>query len=213
MSPCQARDRSSGRSDRASGRITAGVLAGAAIGFANGAIYTGLKVPSFLVTLGTMSVCAGVAGHLSGGSAIVYSSTALPEFVNSKSLLGIPNVIFIVLAVAALLTAVSFRTKFGRYLYAIGGGEPVAVLSGINLRRYKILAFVLGGALCGLGGVILTGQVQAGSPSAGDALLLDSIAAVVMGGTASREDWGEHIGRFWASSSSPCCRTVWTSPA
>ncbi|PBC57076.1 ABC transporter permease [Rhodococcus sp. ACPA1] len=166
------------------GAITAGVLAGAAIGFANGAIYTGLKVPSFLVTLGTMSVCAGVAGHLSGGSAIVYSSTALPEFVNSKSLLGIPNVIFIVLAVAALLTAVSFRTKFGRYLYAIGGGEPVAVLSGINLRRYKILAFVLGGALCGLGGVILTGQVQAGSPSAGDALLLDSIAAVVMGGTA-----------------------------
>lgn len=164
--------------------IVLGVAAGAIIGLINGSIYTMLKVPSFLVTLGTMSVCAGVAGHISGGSAVVYQSSALPALVNSKSIFGIPNVIFIVLAVAALLTLVCFRTRFGRYLYAIGGGEPVAVLSGINLRKYKILAFVLGGALCGLGGVILTGQVQAGSPSAGDTLLLDSIAAVVMGGTA-----------------------------
>ena len=103
---------------------------------------------------------------------------------NNTTLLGIPNVVLIAAVVTAILTFVVFRTKFGRYLYAIGGGEPVAALSGIPIRRFKVLAFVVAGALCGLSGALITGQVGAGTPDVGSSYLLDSIAAVVMGGTA-----------------------------
>ncbi|WP_432855101.1 ABC transporter permease [Amycolatopsis sp. CA-161197] len=166
------------------GGLLAGIAVGAVIGLFNGSVYTVFRVPSFLVTLGSLSICGGIADHLSKGSAVLFSETGLTGLVNAGPVLGIPNIVLIVLVVTGVLTFTAFRTSFGRYLFAIGGGEPVAALSGLNVRGYKIAAFVLAGALCGLGGVLITGQVQAGSPGAGDAMLLDSIAAVVMGGTA-----------------------------
>jgi ribose transport system permease protein len=161
-----------------------GVAAGALVGLINGALVTMLRVPSFLVTLGVLSILSGVSNQISQGQSILFENKSLLTLVNNSVLLGVPNIIWFALAAAAILSIVSFKTKLGRYLYALGGGEVVAAHAGVPVALYKILAFVLSGAICGFSGVMLTGQVGAGTPTAGSGLLLDAIAAVVMGGTA-----------------------------
>jgi ribose transport system permease protein len=161
-----------------------GIGAGALVGLINGTLVTMLRVPSFLVTLGVLSILSGVSNQISQGQSILFENNALLALVNNSIVLGVPNVIWFALAATAILSIVAFRTKLGRYLYALGGGEVVASHAGVPVTLYKILAFVLSGAICGLSGVMLTGQVGAGTPTAGSGLLLDAIAAVVMGGTA-----------------------------
>lgn len=163
--------------------ILAAIGFGGLVGFVNGALIIGLRIPSFLATLGTLSVLAGVANHIADGAPVLFASRGLPDLANG-SILGVPNVVLLAAATVAGLTGVVFRTRFGRYLFAIGGGEPVAAISGVPISRYKVAAFVLAGLLCGAAGVVVTGQVSAGTPDVGSDLLLDSIAAVVMGGTA-----------------------------
>ena len=161
-----------------------GIAAGAFVGLANGLLVTMLRVPSFLVTLGMLSILSGVTNQISQGQSILFANTLLPSLVNNAPVFGVPNVIWFGLGAAAILTIVAFKTKLGRYLYALGGGEVVAAHAGVPVTLYKVLAFVLSGAICGFSGVMLTGQVGAGTPTAGSGLLLNSIAAVVMGGTA-----------------------------
>ena len=161
-----------------------GVAAGALVSLANGLLVTMLRVPSFLVTLGMLSILSGVTNQISQGQSILFANTLLPSLVNNAPILGVPNVIWFGLGATAILTIVAFKTKLGRYLYALGGGEIVAAHAGVPVTLYKVLAFVLSGAICGFSGVMLTGQVGAGTPTAGSGLLLNSIAAVVMGGTA-----------------------------
>ena len=161
-----------------------GIGAGALVGLINGTLVTMLRVPSFLVTLGVLSILSGVSNQISQGQSILFANNALLALVNNSIVLGIPDVIWFALLATAVLSIVAFRTKLGRYLYALGGGEVVASHAGVPVTLYKILAFVLSGAICGLSGVMLTGQVGAGTPTAGGGLLLDAIAAVVMGGTA-----------------------------
>ncbi|WP_226552636.1 MULTISPECIES: ABC transporter permease [Celeribacter] len=164
--------------------ICIAIATGAVVGAVNGGLLVYLKVPSFLATLGMMSVLAGLAGHVSGGIAIIYQDWGYTDLINGSFIMGVPNVAAIALLTALLLTFVALRTKFGRYLYAIGGGEVVASNSGVPINRFKIKAFVVCGALCGLAGALLAGQVGAGTPAAGSSILLNSIAAIVMGGTA-----------------------------
>lgn len=164
--------------------IAAGIGAGIAVGLVNGLTLIALKVPSFLVTLGMLSVLSGIANMICGGSSIMFMDQSLSEFVNSELVPGLPNIILIALLTAAVLSFVAFKTVLGRYLYAIGGGEVVAANTGVPVNRYKVFAFMLSGGLCGLAGVLLTAQVGAGTPAAGANMLLDSIAAIVMGGTA-----------------------------
>jgi ribose transport system permease protein len=164
--------------------ILIAIAVGAAAGCVNGTVHTMLRVPSFLVTLGMLSILTGVSNHLSHGEPVVFLNSSLGDFINGSLIGGIPNVAVISVGVLIVLTLVSFWTRLGRYLYAIGGGERAARLAGVPLARYKILAFGLAGALAGFAGVELTGQVGAGTPLAGDPFLLDSIAAVVVGGTA-----------------------------
>jgi ribose transport system permease protein len=166
------------------GGTLVGVAAGAVVGLANGLMVTMLRVPSFLVTLGVLSILTGLTNQISQGQSILFADTLLPALVNNAPILGVPNVIWFALAATAILTVVAFKTKLGRYLYALGGGEVVASHAGVPVTLYKILAFVLSGAICGFSGVMLAGQVGAGTPTAGSGLLLNSIAAVVMGGTA-----------------------------
>jgi ribose transport system permease protein/putative xylitol transport system permease protein len=166
------------------GATLIGVGVGAIVGLINGSLVTVLKVPSFLVTLGMLSILIGVTNQISQGQSILFENQLLLDLVNGSVFLGIPNVIWFALIATAVLTFVAFRTKLGRYLFALGGGEIVAAHAGVPVNFYKILAFILAGAICGLAGVMLTGQVGAGTPTAGSSLLLNSIAALVMGGTA-----------------------------
>lgn len=166
------------------GAIFFAILVGGFVGLINGSLVTILKVPSFLVTLGMLSILSGVSNQISQGQSILFMNGTLPDMVNGAVVFGIPNVIWFALIATAILTVIAFRTKLGRYLYALGGGEIVAANAGVPVTFYKVLTFVLAGAICGFAGVIMTGQVGAGTPTAGSSLLLNSIAAVVMGGTA-----------------------------
>ena len=161
--------------------ITAGVLAGGLAGFVNGLIIARARVPAFITTLGMLVAARGAALTLSGGLPIA----GLPrEFlVLGSGYLGpfpIPTVIAVVAFVFAhvMLT----RTRFGRYVYAMGSNEEAAVLSGINVANYKMWVYITSGLFAGLAGVILTARVISGQPTLGEVQELYSIAAVVIGG-------------------------------
>lgn len=164
--------------------ILIAVAAGAVAGLVNGLLHTRLKIPSFLVTLGMMSVLNGLSNTIGQGQPVNFTATWLDTLVNDSTIPGIPNVAMIAGLVAVVLWVLCFRTRTGRYIYAVGGGERAARLSGVNLTTYKTVTFVLAGALAAFAGVLLTGQVGSGTPLAGEPFLLDSIAAVVVGGTA-----------------------------
>lgn len=166
------------------GATLIGVAFGGLVGLANGVLVTALRVPSFLVTLGMLSILTGVGNQLSQGQSILFDDQTLPNIVNGTTIFNVPNIIWFAILLTVLFTVVAFWTRLGRYLFALGGGELVASNAGVPVTFYKILAFVICGATCGLAGVMLTGQVAAGTPAAGSSLLLNAIAAVVMGGTA-----------------------------
>jgi ribose transport system permease protein len=100
------------------------------------------------------------------------------------TVLGVPNVILIALVVLAVAHTIQSRTRFGRYSAAIGAGEPAAYASGVKVDRQKIIALILSATCAALAGVILAGRLASGSPTLASELLLPSIAAVVVGGTA-----------------------------
>lgn len=159
--------------------IGAGMLAG----LFNGIVFTKLKVPSFLVTLGTLSVLAGVGKIITGGSTITFRDPAI-RTISTGEVLGIPNLVLWGLLIYVATIILAFRTKFGRYCFALGENERVVELAGAKVDRYKIYPFVLSGLLCGTAGVLLTLRISSASPNIGSGLLLPSIAAIVMGGTA-----------------------------
>ncbi|WP_425504761.1 ABC transporter permease [Salinigranum marinum] len=159
--------------------IGVGMLAG----LFNGIVFTKLKVPSFLVTLGTLSVMAGVGKIITGGSTITFRNPAI-RTISTGDVLGIPNLVLWGLLIYVATIVLAFRTKFGRYCFALGENERVVELAGAKVDRYKIYPFVLSGLLCGTAGVLLTLRISSASPNIGSGLLLPSIAAIVMGGTA-----------------------------
>jgi len=159
--------------------IGVGMLAG----LFNGVVFTKLKVPSFLVTLGTLSVLAGVGKIITGGSTITFRNPAI-RTISTGDVLGIPNLVLWGLLIYVATIVLAFRTKFGRYCFALGENERVVELAGAKVDRYKIYPFVLSGLLCGIAGVLLTLRISSASPNIGSGLLLPSIAAIVMGGTA-----------------------------
>ncbi|MEF8827530.1 MAG: ABC transporter permease [Haloarcula sp.] len=159
--------------------IGVGMLAG----LFNGLVFTKLKVPSFLVTLGTLSVMAGVGKIITGGSTITFRDPAI-RTISTGTVFGIPNLVLWGLLIYVATIVLAFRTKFGRYCFALGENERVVELAGAKVDRYKIYPFVLSGLLCGTAGVLLTLRISSASPNIGSGLLLPSIAAIVMGGTA-----------------------------
>lgn len=164
--------------------LLAGVLVGLVAGLVNGLVFVKLKVPSFLVTLGTLSVMGGVAKIITGGFSVTYRNEAVREIAIGTLIPGVPNLVLVGFVIYLLTTYLAWRTKLGRYCYALGENERVVDLSGVKVNRYKIAAFVLSGILCGIAGALLASRIGSGSPTMGDGLLLPSLAAVVMGGTA-----------------------------
>jgi ribose transport system permease protein len=157
---------------------------GAGVGLLNGLITTLLKVPSFLVTLGMMSVLNGVSNTISEGGPVSYQSGLLQTLVNDSTIPNIPNGALIAFVLVGLSTVLAFATSFGRHLYAVGGNERAAQLSGVRVLGVKLAVFAIAGAVAAVAGIIFTGQASTGVPMGADASLLNSIAAIVVGGTA-----------------------------
>lgn len=171
----------------------AGLSVCALAGAYHGLLITVFRVPSFVVTLGMMMVARGAARWLSDGESI----SQLPEsyfWLGGGKLLGIPNPILLMAALYLVAHFVMTRSVFGRYVYAIGGNEEAARLSGVPVRRVIIVVYTICGALAGLGGVVLASQLGAGDPKYGDMYELEVIAAVVVGGTSLMGGQGKVFG-------------------
>lgn len=163
--------------------VAVGVLAGAACGAVNGVVVTRGRVAPFIVTLGMMTAARGLALVASGGRPV---SNLSREFtvMGSGDVLGVPVPALIFFAVAAVAWVFLPKTRYGRYIYAVGGNEDAARASGIRVGGVKLLAYTISGLLAGLAGVVLAARITTGQPNAGAGYELDAIAAVVIGGAS-----------------------------
>ncbi|WEK50187.1 MAG: ABC transporter permease [Candidatus Kaistia colombiensis] len=158
---------------------------GALAGLLSGIAHVKLRIPSFIATLAMGGVLYSAALVTSKERSITLgeSERAYLGWITG-TVFGIPNVVLIGLIVLVIAHILQSRTRFGRYSAAIGAGEPAAYASGVKVDRQKVIAFVLSGACAALAGIVLVGRLASGSPTLASELLLPSIAAVVVGGTA-----------------------------
>ena len=175
------------------GAIVVGLLTGALLGCFNGWAITRFKVPPFVATLAMLTVARGLTMLWTKGFPI---SNLGKKFVwlGTGWFLGIPLPVWISAIIVIIATIMTNKTKLGRYIYAIGGNENAATLSGINIKKVKITVYSMAGMLAAVGGVLVTSRLDAAQPNAGTGYELDSIAAVVIGGTSLSGGRGSVLG-------------------
>ena len=179
------------------GVVVAAVLVGYGIGFFNGFFITRFKVPPFVATLAMLTIGRGLTMLYTHGQPISNLGTSF-DFIGTGSLLGLPVPVWIAAVVVLLTIFLMKKTKFGRYVYAIGGNKTAAKFSGINISRVTMLTYGIAGACAAIAGVIVTSRLDSAQPNAGVSYELDAIAAVVIGGASLNGGrgtiWGTVIG-------------------
>lgn len=175
------------------GAVIAGILVGFALGWFNGFVITRFGLPPFVATLGMFSIARGLTMLWTGGFPITDLGAKF-DFIGAGFWLGGPMAVWITAALVAVFYIVSRHTRLGRYIYAVGGSEKAAAFSGVNVNRVKLWVYALGGALAAVGGLIVTARLDAADPKAGLGYELDSIAAVVIGGTSLSGGRGSVLG-------------------
>ncbi|APG88986.1 ribose transport system permease RbsC (plasmid) [Sinorhizobium americanum CCGM7] len=175
--------------------IPVGVLSGMAFGLLNGIGVGYLRIPSMIVTLASNVVAQGLMVLYTGGFSPQDSAPNAIRWLATGALVpGVPNAILVWIAVSAAMVFLLTRTAFGRAVYGIGNSERAAFLSGVGTRRVVMIAFVVSGGLSAFGGVLLAGYASKAAQAMGDAYLLPSIAAVVLGGTSILGGRGSYVG-------------------
>jgi ribose/xylose/arabinose/galactoside ABC-type transport system permease subunit len=165
------------------GSCLAAVVAGTAIGAINGTIIARGKITDFIVTLGMLSAASGAALVLADGKPVTIIDTTLLKL--STGGIGIFGWTVIIAAVVALIAhGVLFHTRFGTHLLATGGSPEAATATGISTGRVKIAVYTISGLLAGLGAILLIARVGAAEPASNTSFLLNSVAAVVLGGVS-----------------------------
>ncbi|RYG89284.1 ABC transporter permease [Loktanella sp. IMCC34160] len=161
----------------------AGLLAGTFAGWINGMVITRAKIPPFIATLGMLGIARGMALAITGGvSHPVLSPLFL--YIGNAKLLGLPIPLYFVIVTFLVVGIMMHKTVFGRHVYAIGGNERVARLQGIPVDRQKVKIYALSGFLAALAAVVMTGRLAATPPSVAQAIELQAIAAVIIGGVS-----------------------------
>ncbi len=164
--------------------IAIGLLIGIVCGFISGTMVAEFKLPAFIVTMAMMNIARGAANVYSGGR----STRITDEFfssIGSGYLFGvIPLPVIYMVALIILFTVVLNKTKFGTYIYAIGGNRESARLSGVPIKKVEIAVFTIIGLLSAFAGLVLASRMYSGQPSVGDGYELDAIAACVLGGVS-----------------------------
>lgn len=174
--------------------VLAGLGAGLLLGGVNGGLIAAFKIPPFIATLGMMTMARGFAYIYSNGRPV---STLNPDFlwIGGGDIAGVP-VPIIIFGIVIISTHLMLNyTRFGRHIYAIGGNETAARVSGVNLGRTKVGIYMFSGLMAGLGGVVLTARVQSATPALGMGYELDAIASAVIGGTS----FAGGIGTVWGT--------------
>jgi ribose transport system permease protein len=165
------------------GAILGGLILGALLGWFNGFTVTKFNVPPFVATLAILTIARGFTMLYTKGHPISNLGKDF-AFIGAGSLLGIPVPVWIAVFVVLIAVFITQKTKLGRYIYAIGGNEQAAKLSGINIKKVKMTVYAIAGGLAALGGIIVTARLDSAQPNAGVSYELDAIAAVVIGGTS-----------------------------
>ena len=176
-----------------SGAIVAGLLVGAAAGWFNGLVITRFRLPPFVATLGMFSIARGLTMLWTGGFPITGLGPAF-GFLGTGVFLGIPMPVWISGTLVGVFVVLTRKMRFGRYIYAEGGNELAARLTGLAVDRIKLGVYTLGGLLAGTAGLIVTARLDSAQPNAGLGYELDSIAAVVIGGTSLSGGRGGVVG-------------------
>ena len=175
------------------GVIFAGVAVGAALGWCNGCVIARFRLPAFVATLGMLSIARGLTMLWTGGFPITDLGPAF-GFFGSGTRLGVPMPVWIVALLVGLFATVARQTVFGRHVYALGSNELTARLAGLSINRIRIAVYTLAGGLAGVAGLIVTARLDSAQPNAGLGYELDSIAAVVIGGTSLSGGRGTILG-------------------
>ena len=177
--------------------MLAALAIGVAVGLFNGYLVAFVGIPSFIVTLGGLTLWRGLAFESTGG----FDNAGLPDpfpFIGYGELFGIPMPTVIMILVFVLMAFVLSSTKLGRYVYAIGSNEMGARQVGINIRWYKLGVYVVSGLACGLAAIVLMARMDSSSGKMAQNFELDAIAAVILGGTSlfggRGSIWGSLLG-------------------
>lgn len=172
---------------------------GAAVGLINGLLTTVLSIPSFLVTLGSLSIARGLALLATGTRPVNILDESYYAIFGEGQLLGIPAPIIWTIVVAIAGIVLLHYSTFGRQIFATGGNTTAARYTGIDTRRVKTLCLIIAGTLAGLAALVLTARSHAARPDAGAGIELDVIAAVILGGAALAGGRGTIIGALIGS--------------
>lgn len=175
------------------GVILAALFVGSTLGALNGLLITRLRIPPFVATLGMLSVARGFTRLWTKGQPITGLGDSFAR-IGLGAVLGIPMPVWITAGLVAVFVLVTQKTRFGRYIYAVGSNERAARLSGLNVRRIKLGVYTIAGFLAGVAGLIHTSRLDSATPDAGMSYELDSIAAVVIGGTSLSGGRGSILG-------------------
>lgn len=165
------------------GAVLGGIIVGSLLGLFNGITITKFKVPPFVATLAMLTIARGFTMLYTGGHPVSNLGADF-AFIGTGMFLAIPVPVWIALIVVLIAAFITGKTRLGRYIYAIGGNETAARLSGIRINKVKLIVYSMGAAFAAVGGVIVTSRLDSAQPNAGLSYELDAIAAVVIGGTS-----------------------------
>lgn len=162
-----------------------GLLIGGLLGLINGVFISMGNLAPFIVTLATMSIYRGFTLVYTNGNPITgVAKEGIFKFLGRGSVLGIPFPIIIMIIIFAILYIFLHRTPFGRKIFATGGNEKAALISGISINKIKIFVYTISGVLSAISGLILMSRLNSAQPTSGVGAEMDAIAAVVLGGTS-----------------------------
>lgn len=165
------------------GCVLAALFVGGALGFFNGLMVAKFKVPPFVATLAMLTIARGLTMLYTNGHPITGLGNEF-SYLGTGWFLGMPMPVWVALIIILGFIFFIRKSKTGRYIYAIGGNERATLLSGININKVKIAVYTLTGILCAVAGLLVTARLDSAQPNAGSGYELDSIAAVVIGGTS-----------------------------
>jgi ribose/xylose/arabinose/galactoside ABC-type transport system permease subunit len=156
---------------------------GGVAGLISGLLNAGLRIPSFIATLGMSWVLYGMAVYINRAVNVIIQDERIFKFINGM-VLGVPVIAILALALTIIMQFVQNRTRFGRYVYAIGGDEAIAKQAGVRVNRIKVIVFATAGLIYGLGSLLLACRLGVATSRMGNTLLFPTITAVAVGGVA-----------------------------
>ena len=176
--------------------ILISLIMGCILGMMNGLLISYGKLAPFIVTLATMTIFRGATLVYTNGNPITkgLSDTFLFQFLGQGYIVGIPFPVIIMFIVFIVLYVLLHKTSFGKSVYAIGGNEKAAYISGVKLNKVKIIIYSISGIMASISGLIITSRLSSAQPTAGASYEMDAIAAVVLGGTSLSGGKGRILG-------------------